>query len=299
MRRWFGASSIVALALYAWGIGALPLAGQEAPPPTPEPLTAPWTPKNIDRDPLPNDPRRSALIRRGAEVANRTPELAGQYVGSSLACTSCHLNGGQQVGAWPWVGSPQNYPQHDNRSGRTIDFAERLQSCFLRSENGTAPPVDDPVIAALTAYIDWISEGQPLGPNSDWRRDDTIPEAARIPIDQLQPQQGRALYAARCAECHAVDGQGVGDIPPLWGPRSYNDGAGTGRVYTLAGFLHRAMPLAPRTNLTYEEAQQIAAYVDSQPRPVYPGQAQDYPNGDVPVDAVYYPQRYPHNPLQR
>jgi thiosulfate dehydrogenase len=293
-----GVGGLLALVLLACGVGVRSPTDQP-PPPTRERLTAPWTPKSLDRDPFPSDPARSALIRQGADVANRTPQLAGPYVGNSLNCTSCHLNGGQQVGAWPWVGSPQNYPQHDSRSGRTIDFAERLQSCFLRSENGTAPPADGPIITALIAYIDWISEGQPLGPNSDWRRDDNIPAAERIPVDRLQPERGRALYAARCAECHSIDGRGIGNLPPLWGPRSYNDGAGAGRVYTLAGFLHRAMPVAPPTSLTYEEAQQIAAFIDGQPRPVFAGLAHDYPDGDVPVDAVYYPQRYPRNPLQR
>lgn len=65
------------------------------------------------------------------------------------------------------------------------------------------------------------------------------------------------------------------------------------RIYTLAGYLRFAMPLTAPGTLSDDEAQQIAAYIDSQERPVYPGKAKDYPTGIVPVDAVYYPRRGP------
>jgi len=98
--------------------------------------------------------------------------------------------------------------------------------------------------------------------------------------------------------CHGADGQGVSG-PPLWGPGSFNDGAGTGRVYTLAGFIRYAMPLSAPGSLSDEEAQQIAAFINSHDRPAYPNKDQDYVGGQVPTDAVYYPQRYPQNPLKR
>ncbi|HZU04407.1 MAG TPA: hypothetical protein VFB73_00385 [Chloroflexota bacterium] len=42
-------------------------------------------------------------------------------------------------------------------------------------------------------------------------------------------------------------------------------------------------------SLTDEGAQQLAAFIGGQPWPVFAGKAQDYPDGQVPVDAVYYP----------
>jgi cytochrome c len=57
------------------------------------------------------------------------------------------------------------------------------------------------------------------------------------------------------------------------------------------------MPLSSPSSLSLEQAQQVAAFLDAQPRPVYAAKAQDYPDGKVPVDAVYYPQRYLENPL--
>ncbi len=59
------------------------------------------------------------------------------------------------------------------------------------------------------------------------------------------------------------------------------------------------MPADAPGSLTDEEAQQLTAFIYGQPRSVFAGKAQDYPDGRVPVDAVYYPQQYLQNPPQR
>ena len=103
----------------------------------------------------------------------------------------------------------------------------------------------------------------------------------RIPLSRLDPARGARLYRQKCELCHGRDGQGVdiGDIHPgpLWGPRSWNDGAGAARVYTLASFVRHAMPYSAPGSLTDEEAQQIAAYIDSKPRPGLPGEGPRLP----------------------
>ena len=73
------------------------------------------------------------------------------------------------------------------------------------------------------------------------------------------------------------------------GPASWNDGAGAARVYTLAGIIRYSMPYLDPGSLTDEEAQQIAAFITSKPRPVYPFKAKDYLSSPIPPDAVYYP----------
>ena len=92
-----------------------------------------------------------------------------------------------------------------------------------------------------------------------------------------------------------VHGQGVqiGDkiAGPLWGPRSWNDGAGAARVYTLAGMIRYSMPYLDPGNMTDEDAQQLAAFIDSKPRPVFPFKEGDYRTEKLPPDAVYYAQR--------
>ena len=51
------------------------------------------------------------------------------------------------------------------------------------------------------------------------------------------------------------------------------------------------MPYLDPGSLTDEEAQHIAAFINSQPRPAYPFKDRDYLTEAVPVDSVYYPKR--------
>ena len=84
-------------------------------------------------------------------------------------------------------------------------------------------------------------------------------------------------------------------VPPVWGPKSYDDAAGFARVYTLAGFVRHAMPGNQPGAITDLEAQEIAAFVDGQPRPVFPDKAAW--DGSLPSDAVYDTKQYPKNPF--
>ena len=100
------------------------------------------------------------------------------------------------------------------------------------------------------------------------------------------------LFLEKCINCHGQDGQGVqiGDkkAAPLWGPGSWNDGAGAARIYTLAGIIRYAMPYLDPGSLSDVEAQQIAAFITSKPRPAYPFKRDDYVTSGPPPDAVYY-----------
>jgi thiosulfate dehydrogenase len=117
------------------------------------------------------------------------------------------------------------------------------------------------------------------------------------------PAHGAAVYAQTCAVCHGADGSGkrigsVGDgkgyeFPPLWGPDSFNDGAGMARLITGSGFIRGNMPRGTTWQnpaLTPEEAWDVAAFVSSQPRPHMEGLDRDYPKLiQKPVDAPYGP----------
>jgi thiosulfate dehydrogenase len=82
-------------------------------------------------------------------------------------------------------------------------------------------------------------------------------------------------------------------MPPLWGPDSFNDGAGMMRLITAANFIHFNMPhgtdyLNPQ--LSVEDAWDVAAYLVSQPRPHMEGLDRDYPNLlQKPIDTPYGP----------
>jgi thiosulfate dehydrogenase len=254
--------------------------------------------RSLERD-LPQDDAEAAPVRLGAQIFADTPLGAAAFVGSALSCRSCHLEGGQKEGALPLVASEAMYPAFQKRVGRTTTIEERIQGCFERSENGTAPPPGSDVLTALTAYVRWLSNGEPRGVEPPWRTHNRLDESRRVPIDEIDVKAGNRLYGERCASCHGGDGCGVAEAadaggadavvpPPLWGPRSFNDGAGAARVYTLAGFIRWAMPLGAGGSVNDVEAQEIAAYVDSKERPVFAGKSDDFADAGVPVDAVYY-----------
>lgn len=98
-----------------------------------------------------------------------------------------------------------------------------------------------------------------------------------IPKPELafSPERGKAVYTAHCQACHGADGQGqaiagVYSLPPLWGPKSYNWGAGMHRVNTAAFFIYENMPFAKSIQLTNQQAWDVAAYINSHERPQDP-----------------------------
>jgi len=147
-------------------------------------------------------------------------------------------------------------------------------------------------VLALAAYITWLGRGYRVGENVPWRGQNTIDASKLIPIAKLDPRRGEALFNEHCTNCHGEDGQGVaiGDkkAGPLWGTDSWNDGAGAARIYTLAGIIRYSMPYLDPGRLSDEDAQQVAAFINSKPRPSYPYKDQDYKKEKRPVDSVYY-----------
>jgi thiosulfate dehydrogenase len=251
----------------------------------------------LDRLPL------SEEIRRGFKIFTNTPREAPRLAPGGMSCSHCHLNGGQREKSLPLVGVAGMFPEYNRRSSRLFSLGDRITDCFLRSENTTGGPLTaaewptptSSEVLAVSAYLTWLSRGSEVGRSPWWRGQNAIPAASLIPVDQLDPRKGEAIYRDRCVSCHGPDGQGVviGDkkAGPLWGPESWNDGAGAARLYTLAGMIRYSMPYLDPGNMTDEEAQQLAAFIDSKPRPVFPFKDRDYRTGSVPPDAVYYARR--------
>src|SRR5262245_12949762 len=240
-------------------------------------------------------------IRWGFKIFTNTPHEAPQFTGGKVSCANCHLNAGQRERSLPLVAVAGMFPEYNNRAARLISLQDRVVDCFLRSENATGrgtdtlPAPDSKEVLAITAYLTWLGRGYAVGTNPSWRNKNAIAPDKLIPVAKLDTDAGAALYSERCASCHGQDGQGVqiGDkkAGPLWGDGSWNDGAGAARVYTLAGIIRYSMPYLNPGSLTDEDAQHVAAYITSQPRPVYPNKHLDYATAKVPVDAVYYHRR--------
>ena len=249
------------------------------------------------------DPRMASMIRLGFQISQDPQTYASEFVGNDLTCGNCHLNAGQRDRALPLLGVAATFPQYRRRDDRLVSLEDRIAGCFKRSMNGTAPPYDHPVMLALDAYLNWLSEGFAMGEKPAWLGQNEIAVEARIPIEELDVNGGEELYNLHCAPCHGLDGQGIDLIlakpGPLCGPLSWNDGAGAARIWKLAGYIKHAMPLTAPGTLTDEEAQLISAYVNSHERPEYPDKESDFPDGTRPADAVYDTLVFSTHPLMR
>ncbi len=242
--------------------------------------------------------RRDAAL--GERIFLRTQTLAPALGSNALACTNCHLDGGRMAGALALTGASAAYPRKD-ASGREVTLEDRVVRCFEHSLAGRAPEKTSEIVTALAAYVASIGKpGDSVAPDAS-----VIAAARLLPISELNAERGRARYGDLCSGCHGLDGQGYRErrkplpydyVPPLWGPRSYDDATGLARVDTLAGFLRHAMPRDDPGTIDDRDAQEIAAFVDGQPRPSAPDKmAWD---GTSPVDAVYDTARYPANPFR-
>jgi thiosulfate dehydrogenase len=270
-------------------------------------------PKNPLTDSSLDDSKLSKDIRWGYQIFTSTPEEARQFAPGRGSCNNCHLNGGQREKALPLVGVAGMFPEYNRRAGRLITLADRVVDCFLRSQNATGriasenegqmaaggtsqlPSPTSKEVLAVSAYITWLANGSQVGKNPTWRGQNAIQSNALLPLDKLDRNRGESVFVERCSSCHGVDGQGVQigtkKAGPLWGPDSWNDGAGAARVYTLAGIIRYSMPYLDPGNISDEDAQHVAAFINSKPRPAYPFKDQDYLVEKVPIDSVYYPRR--------
>ena len=262
-------------------------------------VTAWDVPKNPLTDTSLDDSKLSKEIRWGFRIFTNTPGEAPQFAPGRGSCNNCHLNAGQRERALPLVGVAGMFPEYNRRAGRLISLGDRIVDCFLRSQNATgrihvntdghgaeehAERVAHADVEGGAGAVSLTSRGSPTGPRSERIRRGAArtrsPGDALVPIDKLDPAKGEAIFLERCTSCHGKDGQGVavGDKKPgpLWGPDSWNDGAGAARIYTLAGIIRYTMPYLDPGSLTDDDAQHVAAFINSQPRPSYPFKDQDY-----------------------
>ena len=263
-----------------------------------------WVTPNADALPD-NDWGRT--VRHGRDLMTRTFALIGpevddpsrRYAGNNLSCESCHLQAGTKQFGLPFQGVFADFPNYRARSGAVGTIEDRINGCMTRSMNGKRLPADGPDMTAMVAYLKFLSEGRPVGAPTPGRGSGAMPELTRA----ADPVHGKEVYGKICAACHGPTGQGqragaVGDakgyaFPPLWGPDSFNDGAGMDRLISAANFVHSNMPngttwQAPA--LSVSDAWDVTAYVQSQPRPHRANLDRDFPKRlQRPVDSGYGP----------
>ncbi|MFM9907992.1 MAG: c-type cytochrome [Chitinophagaceae bacterium] len=253
-----------------------------------------WSPPDTSAIPLNSE---GELIRYGRELVTATSIYLGpkgkiEAISNGMNCQNCHLNAGTKFWGNNYGAVAATYPKYRDRSGSLETIAKRVNDCIERSLNGKALDSNSREMKAFQAYLRWVGSNVPLK---------IKPIGSNI-IDLVYDERGadstkgRELYKLKCQSCHAIGGKGLLNktgnayiYPPLWGDNSYNTAAGLYRILKLAGFIKDNMPVgsshdAPR--LTDEEALDVAAFINSQPRPLKNFTA-DWP--DISRKPIDYP----------
>jgi thiosulfate dehydrogenase len=222
-------------------------------------------------------------IRRGLDLFNHTPERLPAYATGQLSCGTCHLEGGRKDYAAKLAGVAARFPKYMERTGAVIPLQDRVNYCFTRSLAGNRLPTDSQEMVDIVNYLTFLSRGVPVGAKVDKTDLPTLPEMTG------DVARGEALFTSKtCVTCHMADGQGVPNaFPPLWGPKSYSVGASMTRDERAASFIKLFMPKTTPGTLTDQEAYDLAAFINSHPRPDSPSKEKDWPTGGAPKDVPY------------
>jgi thiosulfate dehydrogenase len=224
------------------------------------------------------------------------PDPAMRYTGSRMSCGSCHLGTGTEPGTLSLLQSAAQYPRFSGRDGGVRDLVDRINGCMTRSLNGRALPRESPEMIAMVAYIESLGDLHAAMGAGQRTADEPAPFVT--PSRAADLSAGQQVFEGRCAICHGANGEGLQAtpnridgyvFPPLWGPDSFNNGAGMGRVLTAARFIKARMPLG-QPDLTDDQAFDVAAYLNSKPRPLMANLELDYPDRSAkPIDSPYAP----------
>jgi thiosulfate dehydrogenase len=241
----------------------------------------------------------------GRRLLAQTPEYLGpdvsdpkmRYISSRLSCGSCHLGAGAEPGTLSLPESIHHYPRFSARQGTNTSIEDRVNECMQRSMNGNPLPKNSTEMIAIALYIRSLGD-QDAASGASQKKVMGEPAGFKTPNRAADLPAGKKILEEKCAACHQKDGSGLlaaanpihGYVfPPLWGPDSFNTGAGMHRVLTSAKFIKARMPLG-RADLTDNEAFDVAAYINSQPRPEMANLDRDYPDRKTkPIDNGYGP----------
>jgi thiosulfate dehydrogenase len=241
-----------------------------------------------------------ALIKYGRSLIANTAFYFGPkgiiaHSSNGMNCQNCHLDAGTKPWGNNYSAVYSTYPKFRERRGAVENIFQRINDCFERSLNGKSLDSNSHEMQAMLAYMKWIGKNIPKGKKPAGSGLQQLPFLKRA----ADKENGKLVYEKNCTTCHGKNGNGILKpdsaaylYPPLWGNNSYNTGAGLFRLSRFAGYVKDNMPFgATHKNykLTNEEAWDVAAFVNSQPRP------QNHFNKDWP-DISLKPIDHPFGP---
>jgi len=249
------------------------------------------------------------LIRYGRTLILHTADFFGPkgtvaHISNGMNCGDCHIEAGTRLWGNNFSRVASTYPLYRNRSGKIETVEMRINDCFERSLNGKKPGDSSNEMKAMVAYIDWIGKDVSKGTNINGAGTESLPFLNRA----TDTVKGKLVYFSTCQKCHGKNGEGVLEnsrkeylYPPLWGKHSYNVGAGIYELSKFAGYIKNNMPFGITFNnpqLTNEQAWDVAAFVNSRPRPLK-NLKMDWPDlSTKPFDYPFGPYTDSFSPIQ-
>jgi thiosulfate dehydrogenase len=239
-------------------------------------------------------------IRYGRDLIAHTAKYFGpkgsvKPITNGMNCQNCHLDAGTKPWGNNYGAVAANYPLFRDRSGIIETIEKRINDCLERSLNGS--PINEASLEmkAMVAYIKWLGKEVPIKTKPNGTGIQELVYLNRA----ADPEKGNTVFINHCERCHGKNGEGKMDsinieytYPPLWGNNSYNVSAGLFRLTRFAGFVKNNMPNTVNyrhPELSNEEAWDVAAFVNSQPRPNKKFKA-DWPNtSKKPMDYPFGP----------
>jgi len=240
------------------------------------------------------------LATYGYELISNTAYYLGPKgkvaaITNGMNCQNCHLAAGTQPWGNNYSAVVSTYPKFRTRSGSIETIQKRVNDCMERSLNGKPLDTNSREMRAILSYMHWLGDDVPKGEKPRGSGILELPYLKRA----ADPERGAIVYRQKCVSCHGADGKGQRNAegygytyPPLWGEASYNVGAGLYRLSRFAGYVKANMPQGASYSspqLSDEEAWDVAAFVNSQPRP---GKdlSRDWPDiSKKPVDHPFGP----------
>ncbi|MFZ1785079.1 MAG: c-type cytochrome [Ferruginibacter sp.] len=224
------------------------------------------------------DAKQKEQVEYGRELIAHTAKYLGPNgsvlkMSNGLNCQNCHLQAGTAVWGNNYGSVASTYPKFRARSGQVEDVYKRVNDCFERSLNGRALNKNSKEMQAIVSYINFVGSNVEKGKKAAGSGFKDLAYLDRA----ASPENGRLLFSTKCQSCHQANGEGVFNAdkteytyPALWGKQSYNDGAGLFRLSNFAKYIKNNMPQGAtyqNPQLADEEAWDIAAFVNTQPRP--------------------------------
>ncbi len=256
-----------------------------------------WMPQDIS---MLTDAKQKEQVAYGKELIAHTAKYLGpkgtvMQMSNGLNCQNCHLQAGTGVFANNYGSVASLYPKFRARSGKVEDVYKRVNDCFERSLNGKSLDTTNKEMQAIVTYINFIGGNVTKGKKAEGAGFKELAFLDRA----ADPEKGKAVYTTKCQSCHQADGQGVFNpdkteyiFPALWGKNSFNDGAGLYRISNFAKYVKYNMPQGTtheNPQLSDEEAWDVAAFVNSQPRP-HINEPKDWPDkSKKPTDHPFGP----------